>query len=73
VRKPGAFSNYRYREELFPTTRFRMAWDALRELDPLHANKRYLEVLHLAAQEGEAIVDGALRRALRMGRSAWAR
>src|SRR5215831_3576912 len=30
VRKPGAFSNYRYREELFPTSRFRMTWDALR-------------------------------------------
>ena len=34
VRKPGAFENYRYREELFPTSRFRMAWDALRELIP---------------------------------------
>jgi hypothetical protein len=31
VRKPGAFENYRYREELFPTSRFRMAWDELRE------------------------------------------
>jgi hypothetical protein len=67
VRKPGAFSNYRYREELFPTSRFRMTWDALRELDPLHANKRYLEILQLAALEGEALVDGALRRALEDG------
>ena len=31
VRKPGAFENYVYREELFPTSRFRMAYDALRE------------------------------------------
>lgn len=67
VRKPGALSNYRYREELFPTSRFRMTWDALRELDPLHANKRYLEILQLAAQEGEAIVDGALHRVLEEG------
>ncbi|MBD0328230.1 MAG: IS21 family transposase, partial [Pyrinomonadaceae bacterium] len=67
VRKPGAFSNYRYREELFPTSRFRMSWDALRELDPLHANKRYLEILQLAAQEGEALVDDALRRVLEEG------
>lgn len=67
VRKPGAFSNYRYREELFPTSRFRMTWDALRELDPLHANKRYLEILQLAAQEGEAVVDGALHRVLEEG------
>ena len=26
VRKPGAFAHYRYREDLFPTTRFRMAY-----------------------------------------------
>jgi hypothetical protein len=29
VRKPGAFENYRYQEDLFPTSRFRMAYDAL--------------------------------------------
>src|SRR3984893_3586873 len=67
VRKPGAFENYRYREELFPTSRFRMAWDALRELLPLRANKRYLKILQLAAQEGEARVDDALRRLLEEG------
>jgi hypothetical protein len=26
VRKPGAFANYRYREHLFPSSRFRMAY-----------------------------------------------
>jgi len=67
VRKPGAFTNYRYREELFPTSRFRMTWDAWRELDPLRANKRYLEILELAAEEGEALVDAALRRVLEEG------
>jgi hypothetical protein len=67
VRKPGAFENYRYREELFPTSRFRMAWDALRETVPLRANKRYLEVLELAAKEGEARVDEALRCLLEQG------
>ena len=67
VRKPGAFENYRYREELFPTSRFRMAWDALRETAPLRANKRYLEVLELAAKEGEARVDEALRHLLEQG------
>ena len=30
VRKPGAFANYRYRNDLFPTTRFRVAYDTLR-------------------------------------------
>ncbi len=61
VRKPGAFENYRYREDLFPTSRFRMAWDMLRESAPARANKRYLEILELAAREGEARVDDALR------------
>ena len=67
VRKPGAFENYRYREELFPTSRFRMVWDALREVAPLRANKRYLEILKLAAEEGEARVDEALRGLLEEG------
>jgi hypothetical protein len=67
VRKPGAFGNYRYRDELFPTSRFRMAWDALRETTPVRADKRYLEILELAAKEGEARVDEALRSLLEMG------
>lgn len=29
VRKPGAFAAYRYRDELFPTTTFRQAYDRL--------------------------------------------
>ena len=67
ARKPGAFENYRYREELFPSSRFRMAWDALRQLTPPRANKRYLEILRLAAQEGESRVDEALRGVLEQG------
>jgi Mu transposase, C-terminal domain len=67
VRKPGAFENYRYREELFPTSRFRMVWDALGETAPLRANKRYLEILELAAKEGEARVDEVLRCLLEQG------
>ncbi|MBC8164920.1 MAG: IS21 family transposase [Bryobacteraceae bacterium] len=67
VRKPGAFENYRYREELFPTSRFRMAWDALRETSPSRANRRYLEILELAAKEGEARVDDILRSLLEQG------
>ena len=39
VRKPGAFENYRYREDLFPTSRFRMAYDALRETAPSRASR----------------------------------
>jgi hypothetical protein len=64
VRKPGAFENYRYKEDLFPTSRFRMAYDALRETTPSRAVKEYLKILKLAAEEGETTVDEALRELL---------
>ena len=64
VRKPGAFANYVYREELFPTSRFRMAYDALREAQPKRADKEYLEILYLAARQSETAVDEALRTLL---------
>jgi hypothetical protein len=44
-----------------------MAWDALRELTPGRANKRYLELLELAAKQGEARVDDALRLLFEQG------
>jgi hypothetical protein len=61
VRKPGAFENYRYRDELFPTHRFRMAYDYLKQSQPARASKQYLKILHLAARESEIAVDDALR------------
>jgi hypothetical protein len=64
VRKPGAFANYRYREELFPTSRFRMAYDALREAQPERGHKEYLGILYLAARQSETAVDEALRTLL---------
>ncbi len=62
--EPGAFENYRYREELFPTSRFRMAYDALREAQPERGPKEYLEILYLAARQSETAVDEALRTLL---------
>ena len=64
VRKPGAFENYRYQEDLFPTSRFRMAYDALQESTPWRASKEYLKILKLAAEIGEVQVDEALRELL---------
>jgi hypothetical protein len=64
VRKPGAFENYRYKEDLFPTSRFRMAYDTLQEATPTGAVKEYLKILKLAADEGEVTVDEALRELL---------
>jgi len=61
IRKPGAFENYRYRDELFPTSRFRMLFDGLQEaLSGREASKQYLRILELAAKEGEAKVDESL-------------
>jgi hypothetical protein len=61
VRKPGAFERYRYREDLFPTSRFRMAYDALQEHLPTRAVREYLAIVELAALDGEVLVDDALR------------
>ena len=61
VRKPGAFANYRYQDDLFPTSRFRMAYDALMRQSPSRGHKEYLQVLHLAATDNETAVDDALR------------
>lgn len=59
VRKPGAFEDYRYREDLFPTTRFRIAYDTLNRHGA--GTKRYLKILELAARTSESAVDDALR------------
>ncbi len=69
VRKPGAFANYRYRDDLFPTSRFRMALDALEEQWPDRAHKQYLKILHLAATENETLVDEALRALIDTGQA----
>ncbi len=60
VRKPGAFEEYRYREDLYPSTVFRVAYDVLKKNSPNTANKKYLQILHLAAQESEVGVQRAL-------------
>ena len=68
IRKPGAFENYRYREELFPSSRFRMAFDVLQErLGSRGASKQYLRILELAAKESEAKVDESLQLLLGKG------
>jgi hypothetical protein len=61
VRKPGAFENYRYREDLFPSSRFKMAYDDLKSRYGRRADKEYLQILYLAAKETESGVDDAIR------------
>jgi hypothetical protein len=69
VRKPGAFANYCYREELFPTTSFRRAYDALLEAVPTRADREYLRLLHLAASTSEAEIELAITQLLEAGRT----
>ena len=62
VRKPGAFENYCYKEDMFPTSLFRIAYDILRDTFNIRqANKQYLKILELAAKEDESLVNEALR------------
>ena len=64
VRKPGAFAGYRYQDAMFPTSRFRRAYDALQEQSPSRAARDYLRILQLAAKESETGVDAVLGRLL---------
>jgi hypothetical protein len=68
VRKPGAFENYRYRDDLFPSSRFRMTFDLLQEQQgQSRGNKEYLKILELAAKGSECRVEAALRVLLEAG------
>ena len=71
VRKPGAFARYRFREQLFPTMHFRLAYDALREWRGERADVEYVRILRLAAttMEMEATVDSALSLLLEAGQT----
>jgi hypothetical protein len=64
VRKPRAFKDYRFFDDMFPTSRFRRAYDALQEQSPGRAVKDYLRILELAAKQSEAGVDAVLARLL---------
>ena len=68
VQKPGAFAQYRYREDLFPSLVFRRAYDSLRERhEERKADMEYLRILHLAASTMESTVQVTLERMLASG------
>lgn len=70
VRKPGAFINYKYVNHMYPTTRFRMAYDQLLEnTSEASAVKQYLKLLYAAKHEGLDLVDDTLRWFLSTGKS----
>jgi len=60
VRKPGAFANYCYRDDLFPSTNFRLAYDLLKRSGSVRYEKQYLKILYLASKEGESRVEAAI-------------
>ena len=68
VRKPGAFENYRYRQDMFPTSHFRIAYDGLcRDQGPRKGVRQYLKILQLAARDSQDAVQDALRLAIARG------
>ena len=62
VRKPGAFADYRYQADLFPSSLFRVAYDQLQSQSAGSASKQYLKILELAAKENELLVEAAISR-----------
>ena len=61
LRKPGGFRNYRYRDDLFPSSVFRRAWENLnRRFSPRKADIAFLRILKLAANGMESDVAAAL-------------
>jgi Mu transposase, C-terminal domain len=70
VRKPGAFINYKYVNHMYPTTRFRMAYDGLlKSTTERSAVKQYLKLLYAAKHEGLDLVDDVLRWFLTSGQA----
>jgi hypothetical protein len=66
LRKPGAFADYRYQADLFPSSLFRVAYDRLKSQNAGSAAKQYLKILELAARENESLVEGAIGRLIDM-------
>ena len=67
VRKPGAFTRYRFREQMFPAMTFRLAYEALKGWRGERADVEYVRILHLSASTMESTVDSALTLLLEAG------
>jgi hypothetical protein len=68
VKKPGAFERYRYREDLYPSLLFRVAYDELREDCPQTAVRQYLRILLWAAEISQERVERGLKELIEKGR-----
>lgn len=67
VRKPGAFNDYKYRDDLYPSSHFRVAYDTIKKQWPGRADKEYLKLLELAALGSEVAVESAIKNMLAKG------
>jgi len=68
LRKPGAFPNYRFREDLFPGTVFRWAYDRLCEACSIRvADMDYLRILGRCAETMESQVMVSLETIRSLG------
>lgn len=66
LKKPGAFNNYIYKEEMYPTFAFRQTWERLvKELGSRNACREYVAILKEAAyEERESRVNAYLEKRL---------
>jgi hypothetical protein len=60
IKKPGAFNDYQYKSEMFPTVNFRVVYDRLEKLG-IPGVKQYLQILRLASEQGEEPVNKLLQ------------
>jgi len=72
LRKPGAFARYHYREELFPNSTYRRAYDRLvQDHGPKPGELEYLRLLKLTAELGSSAIEGLLSEMLGVGAPPW--
>jgi transposase len=72
LRKPGAFARYHYREELFPSSTYRRAYDRLVQDHGMGAGElEYLRLLKLTAELGASAVEGQLGEMLCPDTAPW--
>lgn len=72
LRKPGAFARYHYREELFPNSTYRCAYDRLvADHGPGPGELEYWRLLKLTAELGSSAIEGLLSECLSVGTPPW--
>jgi hypothetical protein len=72
LRKPGAFARYHYREELFPGSLYRRAYDRLvQDHGTRPGELEYLRLLKLTAELGSSAVEGLLAELLGPSTRPW--